>query len=211
MQQLLASIHEAGPAILLGTQMLAKGHHFPRVTLVGIVDADSGLFSADFRAVEHMGQLLIQVAGRAGRAEKKGEVWVQTRQPGHPLLQCLLREGYPAFSQALLQEREAAALPPFAYAALFRAESRVLQEGNDFLEAVREAGGRFAASGISLSGPAPALMAKRKGLYCHQLLVRAPHRKTLQQFLKQIIQHIADLPTVPFIKWTLDVDPVTLF
>jgi primosomal protein N' (replication factor Y) len=211
MQQLLASIHEEGPAILLGTQMLAKGHHFPRVTLVGIVDADSGLFSADFRAVEHMGQLLIQVAGRAGRAKKKGEVWVQTRQPEHPLLQCLLQAGYPAFSQILLQEREAAALPPFAYAALFRAESRVLQEGNAFLETVREAGGRFASSGISLSGPVPALMAKRKGLYCHQLLVRAPHRKTLQQFLKQMVQHIADLPATPLIKWTLDVDPVTLF
>ncbi len=120
---LLAQVHQAEKAILLGTQMLAKGHHFPNVTLVGMIDADNGLFSADFRALEQMGQLVLQVSGRAGRAEKKGKVLIQTRQPDHPLLQLLIHSGYQAFSECLLTEREQTSMPPFSYFAVFRAES----------------------------------------------------------------------------------------
>src|SRR5690606_24122326 len=111
------------PGLLVGTQMLAKGHDLPNLTLVAIADIDEGLFSADFRAPERLAQLLVQVAGRAGRARRPGEVWLQTHHPPHPLLQTLLQGGYPAFAGAALQEREAAGSPPFAFLALLRAEA----------------------------------------------------------------------------------------
>lgn len=207
MQDMLAQINEQQSAILLGTQMLAKGHHFPQVTLVGIVDADSGLFSADFRAAEQMGQLLLQVSGRAGRAEKSGTVIIQTRHPQHPLLQKLIYQGYPAFSQSLLVEREESLLPPFSYFAVFRAESYIEQQAHQFLLSIKN---RLPASihSLSMLGPVPAIMAKRKGLYCQHLIVKAHQRNILQDFLKMILQQIEKLPGAQPVKWVLDVDPV---
>lgn len=207
MQELLEQIHAHPRAILIGTQMLAKGHHFPQVTLVGIVDADGGLFSADFRAAEQMGQLLLQVAGRAGRANKPGTVIIQTRHPEHPLLQTLIQQGYQTFAQTLLNERELAVLPPFSYFAVFRAEAYVEQNAQRFLTAIKEMLPASAES-LTLLGPVSALMAKRKGLHCQHLLVKTNKRSVLQHALKSILQQLESLATSHSVKWALDVDPV---
>lgn len=207
MQDLLEQIHTEKKAILLGTQMLAKGHHFPDVTLVGIVDADSGLFSADFRAMEQMGQLLLQVSGRAGRANKPGTVLIQTRHPEHALLQVLLKQGYAAFAETLLQEREQAMLPPFSYFAVIRAEAYAEDRAKHFLNKIKKI---FAEANypISVLGPVSALLAKKKGLHCQHLLIKADKRSSLQHYLSLLIQQIEKFPTGEPVKWILDVDPV---
>ncbi|MBX3708529.1 MAG: primosomal protein N' [Gammaproteobacteria bacterium] len=207
MQDLLEQIHEQKKAILLGTQILAKGHHFPRVTLVAIIDADSGLFSADFRAAEQMGQLLMQVAGRAGRAEKSGTVVIQTRHPNHPLLQTLVQQGYQAFAQSLLKERELSILPPFSYFAIFRAEAYAEENANHFLIAVKEMLSTYVES-FSVLGPVPALISKRKGLHCQHLLLKTNKRSVLQHTLKNVLQKLEALGASHSVKWTLDVDPI---
>lgn len=206
-EDLIKKIHDEPKAILLGTQMLAKGHHFPQVTLVGVIDADSGLFSADFRAAEQMGQLLLQVAGRAGRAEKPGKVLIQTRHPEHVLLQTLIQQGYNAFAQALLQEREMALLPPYTYFAVIRAEAYALNQAEKFLTTIKEMFSRNSHE-ISMLGPVPALLAKKKGLHCCQLLLRADKRSVLQYYLNLIVDHLDKLPVRQPVKWILDVDPV---
>lgn len=205
MQGLLDQINEEKPTILLGTQMLAKGHHFPQVTLVGIVDADSGLFSADFRAAEQMGQLLLQVSGRAGRAEKAGTVLIQTRNPEHPLFNLLIEQGYPAFAESLLSERQNATLPPYSYFAIFRAESYAEDSAHDFLINLKNI---LPTIGINLLGPVPALLAKKKGLHCKHLIIKANKRNELQTFLKNILKQIEKIPNQQSVKWILDVDPV---
>ena len=207
MQNLLEQIQSQKKAILLGTQMLAKGHHFPLVTLVGIVDADGGLLSADFRATEQMGQLLLQVSGRAGRAEKAGTVVIQTYQPEHPLLQMLTQKGYQPFAETLLAEREQALLPPFSYFAIFRAEAYVEKNASDFLITIKALCATFPKT-ITLLGPVPAAMAKRKGLYCHHLLLKSNQRHSLQKFLKQLLQQIEKIAAAHSVKWMLDVDPI---
>ncbi len=207
MQNLLDQINQQQKAILLGTQMLAKGHHFPQVTLVGIIDADSGLFSADFRAAEQMGQLLLQVAGRAGRAEKPGTVMIQTRHPDHALLHVLLEQGYQAFAQTLMTEREQAKLPPFAHFAVFRAEAYTEQQASHFLTTIKNML-PFAQDNVAIHGPVPALLAKRKGLYCQHLLVKSDRRGVLQQLLKSILQNLETATKGQPVKWILDIDPV---
>ncbi|MBV9575229.1 MAG: primosomal protein N' [Gammaproteobacteria bacterium] len=209
MQDLLQQIHAQQKAILLGTQMLAKGHHFPHVTLVGIIDADSGLFSVDFRAAEQMGQLLLQVAGRAGRAEKPGTVLIQTRHPQHALLQTLIYQGYQTFSQTLLAEREKTLLPPYVYFAVFRAESYAAEKANDFLTAIK-ALCPLTEETVTMLGPVPALLNKRKGLHCQHLLVKAHRRGLLQHFLKDMLGKIEALASQYAVKWVLDVDPVEI-
>ena len=207
MDTLLEQINTNQKAILLGTQMLAKGHHFPNVTLVGIVDADNGLFSADFRAAEQMGQLLLQVAGRAGRAEKNGTVLIQTRYPDHPLLQILIQQGYTHFSDHLLAERQQALLPPFAHFAIFRAEAYEEQQAVQFLTKIKDI--CLTVPGlVEILGPVPALIAKRKGLHCQHLLLKAENRGPLQDSLKNLLKAIEKFTTHTKVKWTLDVDPV---
>lgn len=206
---LLDEINKQPKAILLGTQMLAKGHHFPNVTLVGMIDADSGLFSVDFRAIEQMGQLLVQVSGRAGRAEKPGTVLIQTAHPDNSLLQTLIQKNYATFANQLLTEREQALLPPYSYFAVFRAESYKSQDANQFLNHIKQA----VASGLdaaSVLGPVPAILAKRKGLHCQQLLVKATKRSTLQAYLTTMLTSIEAMPRLSGIKWMLDVDPVEM-
>lgn len=207
MQQLLDDIHRQPKAIMLGTQMLAKGHHFPNVTLVGIVDADSGLFSADFRAAEQMGQLLMQVSGRAGRAEKPGKVAIQTRHPEHPLLQTLIHQGYEAYAKTLLAEREELVLPPFSHFAIFRAEAYVEANANQFLTAIKSML-PSSLDALTVLGPVPALISRRKGLHCQHLLVKTNKRSVLQQALKNILHQLESLALNHAVKWVLDVDPV---
>lgn len=206
MQELLTQINQQNKAILLGTQMLAKGHHFPNVTLVGIVDADSGLMSADFRAAEQMGQLLLQVGGRAGREEKPGKVLIQTRHAHHPLLHSLIQGNYHAFSQLLLTERELTTMPPYAYFALLRVESYEEEKANHFLLQVKQL--PDIPNTITLLGPVPAVIKKRKGLYCYQLLMKALKRQTIQHFLKMNLLHIETMAQGLSVKWVLDIDPM---
>lgn len=207
LEKLLEEIHERKHQILIGTQMLAKGHHFPHVTLVAIVEADGGFFSADFRAIERMGQLLLQVSGRAGRAGKKGKVIIQTHHPDHPLLQQLLRESYHHFANTLLKEREDALLPPYAFFALFRAEAHYADKALDFLQHIKKTAQTFAHP-IKLLGPVPANMAKRAGRHRMQLLLQSQHRPQLQQFLKTLLPEIEKIPQKQKVRWSLDVDPV---
>ena len=204
---------ESGRArILIGTQMLAKGHHFPNVSLVAIIHADGGLFGADFRATEHLAQLLIQVAGRAGRAERAGEVWIQTHHPDHPLLQTLVREGYAAFAMLALAERKLAGLPPFSHFALVRSESTQAETGMQFLQqALQTADPLDAAKDVQFLGPVPAPMERRAGRWRAQLLLQAQSRSALHRLLEAWVGSLESLPAARKVRWSLDVDPMDLF
>ncbi|KOR29595.1 primosomal protein N', partial [Achromatium sp. WMS2] len=193
-------------AILLGTQMLAKGHHLPGITLVGIIDVDQGLYGSDFRASERMAQLIIQAAGRAGRVSIPGQMVLQTRNPDHPLLQTLIRHGYTAFANLALQEREQATLPPFTALALLRAEATTLDLADEFLKQARNLA-VVSAPNIEFWGPAPAAMVKRAGYHRSNLLMQALSRKTLQTFLRNFAAILRSLPASSKIRWALDVDP----
>ena len=214
LERLLAQLSEPGPALLVGTQMLAKGHHFPGVTLVGVVDADGGLYSADFRATERLAQLLVQVAGRAGRGTKPGQVLIQTRFPDHPLLRTLVRDGYRAFATAALTEREAAQLPPFSHQALLRADAREMDQAQAFLEQAAGVVQRHLRSelgGVEVWGPVPAPMARRGGRQRAQLLFQAAQRDRLHHALHVFADQVHTLPNEKRVRWSLDVDPVDLF
>lgn len=202
-------IHALRYKILIGTQMLAKGHHFPGVTLVGILNTDQGLVSADFRAGERMAQLIVQVAGRAGRGDRAGEVLIQTHFPDHPLLQILLEKGYSEFAQAALRERQEAGLPPYSHLALMRAEAPQSEVPLRFLNAAREAAGTM--SGVQLLGPVPAPMEKRAGRYRAQLLIQSAHRKALHCFLGEWLPRVEVLKASRQVRWSLDVDPQELY
>ena len=210
MEELLEGIQSGAHQILIGTQMLAKGHHFPNVTLVAIVDADSGFFSTDFRAMERMGQLLLQVSGRAGRVEKPGTVMIQTHHPDHPLLHSLLQKSYQDFALTLLDERSQAILPPFSFFALFRAEAHQANHAEDFLQQVRKISDN-ANTGIHLLGPIPAPMPRRAGRHRMQLLVQAKQRPLLQKFLKFLLTEVDALASKQKVRWSLDVDPLEMY
>ena len=207
---LLARVHAGEVDILVGTQMLAKGHHFPRVTLVGILDADAGLFAADFRASERMAQLLVQVAGRAGRGERRGKVLVQTHHPHHPLLTALLRDGYAAFCDEALAERRAAGLPPHAAMTLLRADAAAREAGERFLRAASSAAPRAGKQGVRLLGPVPAPLERRAGRHRWHLLVEADERPVLQRFLDAWLPALPDLVEARRVRWSVDVDPLDL-
>ncbi|MCU0832891.1 MAG: primosomal protein N' [Chromatiaceae bacterium] len=210
LERILAAARRGEVPLLVGTQMLAKGHHFPGVTLVGLLDVDQGLYGADFRSAERMAQLVVQVAGRAGRAERPGRVILQTRHPDHPLLHTLRRSGYRAFAEAALAEREAAGLPPFAYQALMRAEARDPETATGFLRSALDLAGALLATEVQLFGPVPAPMERRAGRYRAQLLVQASHRPMLQRFLGVWLEAVRGLRPAPGVRWSLDVDPLDL-
>lgn len=208
--ELIQAIHAGKINLLLGTQMLAKGHHFPNVTLAVIVEADSGLYSTDFRAAERLAQQIMQVAGRAGRAEKPGEVLIQTRHPEHPLLLALLAGGYPAFAERALQERQEADLPPFSFQALLRAEAHLPELPERFLAQVRALASPIAANELLILGPAPAPMPKRAGRFRAQLLFQSNKRPALHRLLERLLPQLAELPDSRKVRWSLDVDPISL-
>jgi primosomal protein N' (replication factor Y) len=210
METLLEDIQSGTHQILIGTQMLAKGHHFPNVTLVGIIDTDGGFFSTDFRAIERMGQLILQVAGRAGRAAKAGTVIIQTRHPDHPLLLQLLRESYYFFANTLLKDRQLAELPPFAYFALFRAEAHAEVHATQFLQQIKNLVDN-SGDAVPIWGPIAAPMPRKAGRYRVQLLMQARARPLLQRCLKRILPEIEKLPGKQNIRWSLDVDPLDMF
>ena len=205
------------PGILVGTQILAKGHDLPHLTLVVVVGVDEGLFSSDFRAGEKLAQQLIQVAGRAGRAQKPGEVRLQTHHPDHPLLTTLINGGYHAFAESELEQRQAAGFPPFAHLALLRVEAKHVDVTSAFLQQAKTALLRSAntslesANALEIHGPLPAPMQKRAGMHRMQLLLSAPNRRALHARLDAALPLIHALPEARKVRWSLDVDPLDLY
>jgi primosomal protein N' (replication factor Y) len=204
MRQVLDQVRAGEACILVGTQMLAKGHHFPRVTLVVIVDLDQALYSADYRALERMGQTLVQVAGRAGRAEYPGTVILQTHHPDHPRLQQLLTGGYEVFAGELMEERRLAGLPPFTYQALLRAEAGERESVREFLEAAAD---RWRGAERRIHGPFPAMMERKAGRLRWYLLIQDRSRPRLQAALDDWLQAVRTLPQARRVRWAVDVDP----
>jgi primosomal protein N' (replication factor Y) len=190
--------------------MVTKGHDFPNVTLVVVLNADQGLFSTDFRAPERLAQTIVQVAGRAGRGNKPGEVLIQTEFPQHPLLVSLLEHGYDGFAEAALAERLQASWPPFSRLAALRASGKAREAALGFLSEARAAAGA-PARGLKLLGPVPAAMAKRAGRYHAQLLVESRERRALHQFLDDWLPQVEALRSAQRLRWALDVDPLELF
>ncbi len=206
LEKMLAAIEAGECSLLIGTQMLSKGHHFPNVTLVGIIDVDQGLFSADYRAAERMAQTVMQVAGRAGRAEKRGQVLIQTHHPDHPLLQCLIQKGYSAFAVESLRERREAELPPFSYQVLLRAESTDSEAPMRFLEEAAQQAYQL-GQGVEVLGPIPATMARRAGKTRAQLLLQARSRSHLHGLLSGWVIQLNQLKLSRRVRWSIDVDP----
>ena len=209
-ENLLDALHdEDKPAILVGTQMLAKGHDLPNLTLVAIVGVDEGLHSVDFRANERLAQLVVQVAGRAGRAQKPGRVLLQTHHPEHPLLRQLLAQGYAAAAQSLLAERRLAQLPPYSHQMLLRAEATQRTAVDEFLEQARAALPPDPA--LQIAGPMPAPMPLRAGRHRGQLLLEAGSRSVLHGALRPWMLALSGLPSARRVRWSLDVDPIDLY
>ena len=207
----LRRVRDEEARILMGTQMLTKGHDFPHVTLVGIVDADQGLFGSDFRSAERLAQSFVQVAGRAGRAQHPGEVCLQTMFPEHPLLRVLINEGYAQFATLALEERRQAGWPPFACLALLRAEASQRPQVFGFLQEAAALAREQAPAGLNVLGPASAPMERRAGRYRGQLLLQAGSRRELQQLLPAWREAVAGIETQRRVRWSLDIDPVDLF
>lgn len=209
MQNMMEDVLKGDVDILIGTQMLAKGHHLPGVTLVGIIDADRGLYSVDYRASERMGQIIMQVGGRAGRANKPGTVLIQTYHPEHPLLQTLAQHDYARYTSLLIKERKEANLPPFSHQVLLRAEAHSMPLAARFLKTARD---RLPPSGhdLEIFGPLPAPMEKRAGHYRMQLLLQAQNRARLRNLLERWIADLEQLPEARKVRWSIDVDPQDL-
>jgi primosomal protein N' (replication factor Y) len=215
MHDLVSEIKKGEPCILIGTQMLAKGHHFPDVTLVAILEADAGLFSSDFRGLERMGQLIVQVSGRAGRARKQGRVLIQTHQADNPLLNDLIVKGYAALARKLLIERQQAELPPYQHAVIFRAEAVNERDPYAFLVETRQLAERIATdrkiSGVDIFGPLPAIMPKRAGRYRQQLMLQGLQRKPLHDLVLPLSLELETMKTARKVRWSIDVDPQESF
>lgn len=207
MEALLDTLDDAQPCILVGTQMLAKGHHFPRVTLVAMIDIDGGLFSADFRAAERTGQLLVQVAGRAGRAERPGQVLIQTLHPQHPWLERLVQGGYRAFIDPILQERQQHGLPPYAHMALLRVECTVQERGLELLRKLKKNLVEL-HPGVDIVGPVPAPMSRRAGRFRLHLLFKHVHRTPLHAAISSACQLLESWRLPGIDRWHIDVDPL---
>jgi primosomal protein N' (replication factor Y) len=209
MEEAMRRMASGEARILVGTQMVTKGHDFPNVTLVVVLNADQGLFSTDFRAPERLAQTIVQVAGRAGRGTRPGEVLVQTEFPGHPLLLSLLSEGYDGFARAALEERAQASWPPFSRLAAVRDSAPTAAAALEFLTEARKIA--KAPRNVKLLGPVPAAMAKRAGRHHAQLLVESAERGALHRFLDAWLPEVEQLQSSRRVRWALDVDPIELF
>ncbi len=210
-EDMVATVNQDKPMILVGTQMLAKGHDFHHITLVGVLDADQGLYSIDFRATEMMAQLITQVTGRAGRGKKKGEVLIQTNEKDNPFWQNLLQKGYFDTAQTILKQRELDGMPPSGQICLIRAEAKHASEAMDLLIAIKNVLSQYNQDNVALMGPVPAVMERRGGRYRAQLLMLTPHKKALHILLDHALPAISKLPAARKHRWSLDIDPVDLF
>ena len=211
MDRALALAASGESRILVGTQMLSKGHHFPNLTLVGVVNADQGLFSTDFRGSERLAQSLVQVAGRAGRERRQGEVMIQTAFVKHPFWQRLLSGGYADVAELSLAEREAAAWPPFSRLALIRAAASEREAPHRFLDDARRRAEPLAAEGVRLLGPVSAPMERRAGRYRAQLLIQSGGRQALHALLRELSAALEHCHSARRVRWSIDVDPIELF
>lgn len=203
----LEKINRGEAQLIVGTQMLAKGHHFPKLTLVVVVDTDNGFYNQDFRATERLGQLLTQVAGRAGREEHAGHVIIQTHLPHHPLLNLLVQHGYAPFAQALLAQRQQAQMPPYSHLAMLRAQSKTMPKVLHFLHAIKK---QLLSTGIEILGPAPAPLARKADHHRLQLLIKSSSRHKREDALNLMREAIFLHKLDKSIEWTIDVDPIDL-
>lgn len=208
----LERVRRGDADILIGTQMLSKGHDFPNVTLVGVLNADQGLYGSDFRAAERLVQQIVQVSGRAGRAAKAGRVLIQTYHPNHPVLTALQVQGYDEFADYALTERREAGYPPFSHLALWRAESPQREAALAFLRTARAIARRCAeGSGVQVMEPVPSPMERRAGRYRAQLLIQSAQRAPLHTVLTCCLKRIGEQKAARRVRWSLDVDPVDLY
>jgi primosomal protein N' (replication factor Y) len=222
LQAQLARVHSGEVDVLVGTQMIAKGHDFRRITLVAAVNPDGALFSSDFRAPERLFSLLMQAAGRAGRdADISGqsEMWLQTFHPQHPLFDCLKRHDFPAFAADQLTEREQAAMPPFSFQALIRAEARTQEVAQAFLTTARAGAADLPeyeqfSQNVTLYPAVPMSMQRVANVERAQMLIESPSRAALQRFLGQwqaVLHHTRQQPAGRgLIRWAIDVDPLAI-
>ena len=204
LQDKLDDVRKGKYQIIIGTQMLTKGHDFPNVTLVGILNVDHGLLSSDFRATEHLGQLIVQVSGRAGRSLHKGKVLLQTHQPEHPLLNCLLAHGYRKFSEEVLRQRKNFGLPPYSYMLLIRARAHQQDLTHRFLRDIKTSVQQNDSSGLDMFGPIPANLERRAGMYHSLLVVISTSRSAMR---KRWAEHIVQHPLAKRVRWAIEVDP----
>lgn len=209
LQAMLDTINSGQPCILTGTQMLAKGHHFPRVTLVGILDIDGGFYSVDFRTPEKIAQMVLQVAGRSGREQAQGTVYIQTSQPHNPLLQHIIEDDYMGWASTALTERQILNFPPIGYLALLRAEGTHKLPVHDFLREAMSLAPSI--KGLAIMGPAPSPMERVRGHYRAQVLVQTADRALLHNALNQWLPAIRQLKSASKTRWSIDVDPVDLY
>ncbi|MGL5003278.1 MAG: replication restart helicase PriA, partial [Casimicrobium sp.] len=213
LEQQLAQVHSGEVDILVGTQMITKGHDFRRITLVAALDADAALFSADFRAPERLFALLMQAAGRAGRDASTGaaEMWVQTRHPDHPIFKHLKAYDYASFATQQLKEREQAALPPFSYQALLRAEAKEQAIAQNFLQIATEAAESLPArEHITIYPPVPATVQRVADIERAQMLIESTSRAALQAFLAVWLDWLRTNKPRGLIRFALDVDPLSI-
>lgn len=210
----LEKISQQSPAIILGTQMLAKGHHFPKVTLATVLNADQGLYSSDPKALERSAQLIIQVAGRAGRADKPGEVFIQTHHSDDPRLIKLCKEGYTSLAKELLAERQESQWPPFAFIGLFRAEAYKKEQVEELMQHLKQQADLINSQlllNLNILGPTPAPMERRQGRYQMQVLLHAEKRSGLHLLASHLITWLNNQPLARRVRWSLDIDPEDLF
>jgi primosomal protein N' (replication factor Y) len=205
-QKIYDRIQQNKPSILLGTQMLAKGHHFPHVTLVAILDIDAGLLSVDPRAPERTAQLIVQVAGRAGRGEHKGNVYLQSLRPDHPMLTTLIEHDYRTVAKQMLAERKIALLPPYRYAALVRVESKDREYSQQFLSEIAQQFRAMAADSVDIWGPIPAPMERKAGRHQAHLFLQASDRVQLHMHVNTWWADVMQQQPRGF-RVSLDVDP----
>jgi primosomal protein N' (replication factor Y) len=211
MSKALAMATSGETRILIGTQMLSKGHHFPNLTLVVVINADQGLFSTDFRGGERLAQSLVQVGGRAGREERQGEVIIQTAFPDHPFWGELFSGGYPKIAENALQERQNAVWPPFSRLALVRAAAPRREDAHRFLEVARRIAEAAGIDGVRILGPVSAPMERKAGRYRAQLLLQSRHRGSLHQMLSSLRISLEASKEARRVRWSVDVDPIELF
>jgi len=211
MDAALALAEQGGADILVGTQMLSKGHHFPKLTLVGIVNADQGLFGTDFRSAERLAQSIVQVAGRAGREARQGEVMIQTAYPDNPFWQRLIDGGYRRVANDALAEREATRWPPFTRLALIRSAAHQKRDAHAFLESAKRRIESHQVGQLRVLGPVDAPMARKAGRYRAQLLLQSGDRRALHAVLNSLRPALENDPAARKVRWSIDVDPIELF
>lgn len=210
MDRILKRVGDGQPCILIGTQMLAKGHDFPGITLAAVVNADGSLFSLDFRAPEQLLQVLVQVAGRAGRGSESGEVVIQTCHAEHPLLQQLARRDYLSLAEELLEERLEAGLPPCTAMAIIRAEASSMAKATAWLDRLRGEMTAAVLPGLSVQGPLPAIMARRADRFRAQLVIQAPRKGLINACLSRVVQWVDRPGAGRNVRWSIDVDPLDI-